>query len=211
MVGGVPPWDRNDERRHPILLLAALVFVMAVAVSCGGGSSPSQTPSPPPGSSASVTPAPGTPTPRSPDVPEGAAVLLSLGDYLQYGCCSGSQPDQQPAFATYLSDSLKRPLQYVTLAGDETATDFIAGVNGARPSQLDRAVSAIAQYQQSGHPVVAVLLSIGAKEFEALRRTCQAPCDNDFSRLLARYNEQMGVVYSRLNQALSTPTPILET
>ncbi len=197
------------QRTARVLALAVTAVLLAFSVSCGGGSSkPASSPSST--SEAGTTPE-ASPTPEAPKVQEGAAVYLSLGDYVQFGCCGDSQPTTPPAFAAYLSQRLARPVQYVTLAQDESAADFIAGVNGQRPSQLDRAVSAIKQYQAGGHPVVAITLSIGGRDFQQLSDSCMTDCGTQLLQFLERYREQLGLVYSRLNQALATATPILQT
>ncbi len=165
--------------------------VIFLAGACGGGGNPQ--------------PATATPSPAivAPPVAADAAVYLSLGDSTAGPCC--------PAFADFLAQKLNRNVQMVNLAGDESSVDFVAGVNHVRPSQLDKALAAIQQYAASGHPVVAVTLATGRKDFQQQVASCGDAtdvCREGFqSQFLAPFSERLGFIYKQL--AASAPsTPI---
>ena len=76
-------------------LIMAAGTVVTLAVGCGNEQEPSV------GSTPEGT--------LSPD----AAVYLSLGDSIQYGCCYPLDPERSahPVFASYLSERMNRPIQ----------------------------------------------------------------------------------------------------
>src|SRR2546422_244302 len=122
-------------------------------------------------------PLPGRPISTPPRAPSrsDAAVYLSLGDSIQYGCCLPQDPQASahPIFARYLEDKLNRPVDWVTLAGNDTTTEFVEGVGGVTPSQLDRALAAIEEYRREGRAIVAITLSIGGNDLLGLRAICR--------------------------------------
>lgn len=202
-----------------------------LSLACGDGSdrSPRATPAP----SATLRDFPfSTPEPRPrrplptglgsfdgntplPELPPDTAVYLSLGDSLQYGCCADPELSSHPLFADYLSQRLKRPVVWVSLAGNDTLVEFIGGAGGQTP-QLDRAVELLQRFRSEGRDVVAITLSIGGNDLLALRTQMgctgggRPECLEAFQEMLLRYPEQMEVVYSRLNAAKDPATPILQ-
>jgi hypothetical protein len=170
--------------------VAVALLALLLTGACGGSSNP--------------PPATATPSPviAVPQVTGDAAVYLSLGDSVAQGCC--------PAFADYLGRKLNRNVQMVNLAGDESSVDFVSGVNHARPSQLDKALAAIKQYAASGHPVVAVTLVTGGKDFQQQVASCgdaSDACRQAFqSQFLAPFNERLAFIFKQLSaSAPSTP------
>jgi len=105
------------------------------------------------------------PHPPTPILANDAAVYLSLGDSIQYGCCGDPLHSAHPTFARFLSERLERPVEWVTLAGNDTTNDFVG-------SQLDLAVAALERYRREGRPVVAITLSIGGNDLLALKPIC---------------------------------------
>ena len=214
-----------------LIVFAALALLATLA--CGGdnaGRAPTTAPAqltPTPREFPFSTPAPatrraGVPTgivsfgeTGVPAVPGDAAVYLSLGGSLQYGCCADPQLSSHPLFAQYLSQRLNRPVVWVSLAGNDTAVEFIDGVGG-NPPQLDRAVAALQEYRRQGRDVVAITLSIGGNDLLALRTGMgctgggRPECIDAFAQLLERYTKQMQLIYSRLNEAKDPRTPILQ-
>ena len=132
-------------------------------------------------------------------------MYLSLGDSIGQRCC--------PAFADYLARKLNRNVQTVNLAGDESSSDLITGVNHVRPSQLDIAVTAIQEYAAGGHPVVAVTLVTGLKDFELQVASCgeatNACREAMKSQFLTPFSERLGLIFSRLSSAATQAPPIL--
>jgi hypothetical protein len=125
-------------------------------------------------------------------------VYLALGDSQGKACCQD--------FAGFLAQKLGRPVQIVNLAGDESAVDFIVGVGRQKPSQLDRAVAAIREYEAQGHPVVAITFSLGRKDYESQVSGCPSPadatCQAAFQSVFLRpLEEQLDLIYSRLGQS----------
>lgn len=169
---------------------AVALLALLWAGACGGGSNPQP---------ATVSPSPVVSVPQ---VTGDVAVYLSLGDSVAEQCC--------PTFADYLSRKLNRNVQMVNLAGDESSVDFAAGVNHVRPSQLDKALAAIQQYAASGHPVVAVTLVTGRKDFQQQVASCgdaSDACRQAFqSQFLAPFNERLAFTIKQLSAAApSTP------
>jgi hypothetical protein len=210
----------------------AIVMTFGVlAAGCGGGSGE---PTPTPGASPTVTgqpetPTPGFPTPRdvppiratappSTPVPVGAAVYLSLGDSLQYGCCSPQIPEfsAHPAFAAFLSESLGRPVEWVTLAGNDTADEFVNGMGPGEAPQLERAVDLFQAYALEGRDVVAITLSIGGNDLIELQDLCEgrggsdSRCVNGFSEMMEQYRVQLFEIYGALNDVKQPLTPVMQ-
>jgi hypothetical protein len=149
-----------------------------------------------------------------PDLPDGAAVYLTLGDSLNYGCCADIQLSSHPRFAAYLSQKLNRQLVWVSLAGDGTLQTFLHGIAGDTP-QLDNAVSLLTRLREEGHDVVLISLSIGGNDLLALRDMgCtgggSAECLTAFSNLMNSYTTDMQTVYSKLNGAKDPATPVFQ-
>ncbi len=148
-------------------------------------------------------------------LPEGAAVYLSLGDSLNYGCCSDPDMSSHPRFAHYLSEKLNRQVVWVSLADNGTLRGFLRGEFGNRP-QLDVAEETIQRFREEGHDVVAITLSTGGNDVLALRYTgaggaaCAArpECVGGFGEILQSFPGDMYEVYTRLNAAKDDATPI---
>jgi lysophospholipase L1-like esterase len=168
------------------------------------------------------TPYPGVPTgyysPEGneplPEIPEGAAVYLSLGDSINYGCCADIQLSSHPRLAHYISQKLNRSVVWISLAGNGTLQTFLHGIAGQTP-QLDNAVSLLTRLRDEGHDVVLISLSIGGNDLLALRDMgCrgggQPQCLTAFSDLMNSYNADMQTVYSKLNEAKDPATPIFQ-
>ncbi len=149
-----------------------------------------------------------------PELPEGAAVYLSLGGSLNYGCCADIQLSSHPRLAHYLSQELNREVIWVSLAGNGTLQTFLHGIEGATP-QLDNAVSVLNQLQADGHDVVLISLSIGGNDLLVLRdQGCTGGGNPDclaaFSDLMNNYTTDMQTVYAKLNAAKDPATPIFQ-
>ena len=85
----------------------------------------------------------------------------------------------------------------MTLAGNDTTTQFIEGFGGTESPQLDRAVALLEEFAQQGRPVVAVTLSIGGNDLLEFGQSCSPgggpPCPDRYERfygLLERYRMQ---------------------
>ncbi|MCH7809962.1 MAG: hypothetical protein IH863_05210 [Chloroflexi bacterium] len=150
-----------------------------------------------------------------PALPEGAAVYLSLGDSLNWGCCFDPDLSSHPRFAHYLSEKLNRQVVWVSLAGNGTLDTFLNGSPDRRP-QLDVAEETIQRIREEGHDVVAITLSIGGNDVLALRgagpngAACAArpECVGGFAEILQSFPGDMYEVYSRLNAVKDDATPI---
>src|SRR2546422_82232 len=165
----------------------ALLLLMWVSLSCSSAAtnqSQSSTPGMPtlrstftPLLPSPARPVSGRPVSTPPTMPtrSDSAIYLSLGDSTQYGCCPPQDPQASahPIFARYLEQRLNRPVDWVTLAGNDTTTEFIEGVGGVTPSQLDRALAAIEEYRREGRAIVAITLSIGGNDLLGLRAICR--------------------------------------
>ena len=147
------------------------------------------------------------PHPSTPRLADDAAVYLSLGDSLQYGCCGDPLRSAHPIFARFLSERLNRPVEWVTLAGNDTTSEFIG-------SQLEVAVAALERYRREGRPVVAITLSIGGNDLLALKPICQGrgspECIDKFAQILERYRQEIDLIYRRLEQVKDPQTPIFQ-
>jgi len=150
-------------------------------------------------------------------LPEGAAVYLSLGDSLNFGCCSDRDLSSHPRLAHYLSEELNRQVVWVSLADAGTLDSFLNGWSGQR-SQLDVAEETIQRFREEGHDVVVITLSTGGNDVLDLRGRIidGAPCVGGarpecvagFAELLQSFPGDMYEVYSRLNAAKDNATPI---
>lgn len=218
-------------------LLPLLVLTM-IAAACGGSDGATPTPlqtiptERPTGHIPSVTPAefPNPPlesaTPRagvptgihSPDgvapvtISNDAAVYLSLGDSINYGCCADPNLSSHPLFAQYLSQQLNRPVVWVSLAGNGTLQDFL---HTGSPTQLERAEELLQTWRTEGRDVVAITLSIGGNDLLELRTkygcgSGSANCQTLFLEMLDTYQHDMLGVYQRLNEARDPNTPVLQ-
>lgn len=186
-------------------LLPLVLMALVLGLACGGDGAPSELRQTP------------LPTLQAGELQGEAAVYLSLGDSIQYGCCYPQNPQRSahPAFARYLSQRLNRPVEWVTLAGNDTTVEFINGIGDQLP-QLDRAVAVLEEYGRQGRDVVAITLSIGGNDLLGLRPVCQGrgggdpECLQAFTDLLDRYAVQLDLIYDRLNEAKDPHTPILQ-
>jgi len=180
--------------------------LLSLLAACGGGGDGSPTPSGSPGPTSVPTP---TPSPAAPEVESGVAVLIALGDSGTYACC-GTGLSAVQDLTTHVAEQLGRPVQLVSIQGAVSAQEFIAGAGG-EPSLLAQGASAIKQYQTSGHPVAAVVLSVGAADIDQLRKDCGRICQPQaLEELAVRYDEQLRVIYGRLNQAMTQAVPVLQ-
>jgi len=147
------------------------------------------------------------PHPPTPVLAAGAAVYLSLGDSIQYGCCGDPLCSAHPIFAQFLSERLNRPVEWVTLAGNDTTSEFVS-------SQLELAVAALEQYRLEGRPVVAITPSIGGNDLLELKPICQGranpECIDKFAQILERYRQQIDLILTRLGEATDAHTPIFQ-
>ncbi len=147
------------------------------------------------------------PHPPTPVLADDAAVYLSLGDSIQYGCCGDPLRSAHPIFARFLSERLNRPVEWVTLAGNDTTSEFIG-------SQLELAVAALEQYRREGRPVVAITLSIGGNDLLALKPICQGranpECIDKFAQILEGYRQEIDLIFRRLEEAKDPHTPIFQ-
>ena len=145
------------------------------------------------------------PHPPTPVLAGDAAVYLSLGDSIQYGCCGDPLRSAHPIFARFLSERLKRPVEWVSVAGNDTMSEFIG-------SQLEVAVAILAQYRREGRPVVAITLSIGGNDLLELKPICQGrgspECIDKFAQILERYRKDIDLVLRRLEEAKDPHTPL---
>jgi len=143
---------------------------------------------------------------------ESAAVYLSLGDSIQYGCCDDPKRSSGELFRQYLSQRLNRSVECVTLAGNDTADEFISGLRGQTP-QLDRAVAALEGWRREGRPVVAITLSIGGNDLVEMGRECheqgKESCPDLYGTARAQYIQQLPLILQRLNDAKDPRTPLL--
>ncbi|MEX0684337.1 MAG: SGNH/GDSL hydrolase family protein [Dehalococcoidia bacterium] len=151
-----------------------------------------------------------------PQLPEGAAVYLSLGDSLNWGCCDDPEFSSHPRFAHWLSERLNREVVWVSLAGNGTLRSFLKGEPGASRPQLDVAEEVIADLRAGGHDVVAITLSIGGNDFLELRTNLgcggvpRPECQEAFTQILLDYPGKMQEVYARLNAAKDPATPVFQ-
>jgi hypothetical protein len=145
------------------------------------------------------------------DIPADAAVYLSLGDSINFGCCADPNLSSHPLFAQYLSQQLNRPVVWVSLAGGGTLQDFL---HAGSPTQLERAEELLGQWRTEGRGVVAIALSIGGNDLLVLRTNgCTGGggnCETLFQQMLDTYQHDMLGVYERLNAAKDPSTPILQ-
>ena len=179
--------------RYIALLLAGIAIAIAACGDDGDAPTPSPserpifvplaTPEPFPNNTPdNRTPYPGVaPGIRGPDLlaqlPEGAAVYLSLGDSLNFGCCSDRDLSSHPRLAHYLSEELNRQVVWVSLADAGTLDSFLNGWSGQR-SQLDVAEETIQRFREEGHDVVVITLSTDGNDVLDLRGRIidGAPC-----------------------------------
>jgi lysophospholipase L1-like esterase len=151
-----------------------------------------------------------------PELPPGAAVYLSLGDSLNWGCCDDPDLSSHPRLAHYLSERLNREVVWVSLAGNGTLRTFRNGSQAGRRPQLDAAEEVLARLREEGHDVVAITLSIGGNDVLELRTVqgcvggARPDCVEGFQNLLTSYPGDMREVYDRLNAAKDPATPIFQ-
>ena len=150
-----------------------------------------------------------------PDLPEGAAVYLSLGDSINWGCCDDPNLSSHPRFAAYLSERLNREVVWLSLAGNGTLRGFLNGELGNRP-QLDVAEETIETLREDGHEVVAITLSTGGNDILELRNNMgctgggRPECLDAFTDLMVDFVPRMYEIYSRLNGVKDEATPFLQ-
>ncbi len=176
--------------------LAAATLCIAMAAGCGGKGTPSA-------ASRVATPEPSAGT--------GEAVYLSIGDSIQYGCCHDPKQSSGELFRAYLEQRLGRPVEWVTVAGNDTADTFIHGLNGGVP-QMQRALDALAQFKREGRPVVAITMSIGGNDYVEVGQRCAdvtSTCDQAFADVLARMKPELTAIYTAIDDAKDPSTPLL--
>lgn len=143
-------------------------------------------------------------------VAAGDAVYLSIGDSIQYGCCHDPKQSAGELFRAYLEQRLHRPVEWITVAGNDTADTFIHGVNGAVP-QMQRVRDALATFKRDGRPVVAITMSIGGNDYVEVGERCggsSPSCPQVFDDVLARMKPELPVIYTAINQAKDEHTPL---
>jgi lysophospholipase L1-like esterase len=171
--------------------LAVLLALAIGAAACAGGER-SATTSPPAATAA------------------GDAVYLSIGDSIQYGCCHDPKQSAGELFRAYLEQRLHRPVEWITVAGNDTADTFIHGVNGAVP-QMQRAMDALAAFKRDGRPVVAITMSIGGNDYVEVGERCggsSPSCPQVFADILARMKPELPAIYTAINDARPSGTPV---
>jgi len=186
--------------------LAVLLALAIGAAACAGGER-SATTSPSAAASAAATTASSIPTAA---VAAGDAVYLSIGDSIQYGCCHDRTQSAGELFRAYLEQRLHRPVEWVTVAGNDTADTFIHGVSGAAP-QMQRALEALAAFKREGRPVVAITMSIGGNDYVEVGERCggsSPSCPQVFDDILARMKPELPVIYTAINQAKDEHMPL---
>jgi hypothetical protein len=181
--------------------ICALLLIAFSSAACGGSEDSragapavSQTASP----TVSATPAASSRT----------AIYLSIGDSIQYGCCHDPKQSAGELFRAYLEQRLRRPVEWVTVANDDTADTFIHGMNGAEP-QMQRAVDVLSSARRDGRPVVAITMSIGGNDYvEVGARCANPPCVQLFNEILDRMRRQLPLIYRTINDAKDPRTPL---
>jgi hypothetical protein len=150
-----------------------------------------------------------------PELPAGAAVYLTLGDSVQWGCCDDPNFSSHPRFAAYLSQRLNRQVVWLSLASNGTLRGFLGGELGNRP-QLEVAEETIAALRRDGHDVVLISLSTGGNDILELRTNMgctgggRPDCIQAFTGLMVDFGPQMQEIYSRLNAVKHPATPIFQ-
>lgn len=181
-------------RLAPLLLAAALTA--AVLTACGG---------------ARISTSKQTGATAVPQVMQGTAVYLSLGDSIQYGCCGDRARSSGELFRQYLEQSLRRPVEWVTIAESPTSDQFIQDL-------LPRAEALIALRRQQDRPVVAITMDVGGIDLGSLtdpatgERCAVSPsdaCRPLVQAALARLRLNYDEILSRLIAAKDPATPIL--
>lgn len=171
--------------------------LLAVAIGACGGATP-------------IATEVASPTPSATPIPP-TAVYLSIGDSIQYGCCRDPSRSASELFRLYLEQRLHRSVEWVTVAGNDTADTFIHGVNGGVP-QLQRALDALAAFKREGRPVVAITMSIGGNDYVEVGERCggssSPACQQAFADILARMKPELAVIYQAISDAKPSNTPL---
>ena len=142
--------------------------------------------------------------------PAPIAVYLSIGDSIQYGCCHDPKQSAGELFRAYLEQRLHRPVEWITVAGNDTADTFINGQGDAEP-QMRRALDALAAFKREGRPVVAITMSIGGNDYVEVGVRCGGstpPCPQIFDDILARMKPELPLIYKAINDAKDPRTPL---
>jgi hypothetical protein len=189
----------NARARRAALAAGAVVAAFAVACSGGNGDGGAGGPA-----ATSVALVQATPSVAAP------AVYLSIGDSIQYGCCHDPKQSSGELFRAYLEQRLNRPVEWVTVAGNDTADTFLHGFGGHEP-QIDRAVEALSRFRREGRPVVAITMSIGGNDYVEVGERCAADaslCPQVFADILARMRPQLPQIYTAIDAAKDPATPL---
>ena len=188
------PWVRAPFRPTALGLLAVMLVTSGGSSACSGSGRSSPTPT-----ATRVAPPP-------------LAVYLSIGDSIQYGCCHDPKRSSGELFRAYLEQRLHRPVEWVTVAGNDTADTFIHDRSGGK-SQLERAVDALARFQREGRPVVAITMSIGGNDYVEVGTRCgpSPPCPQIFDDILGRMKPELPVIYAAIAAAKDPRTPLFLT
>jgi hypothetical protein len=137
------------------------------------------------------------------------AVYLSIGDSIQYGCCADPARSAGELFRQYLSTRLNRPVEWVTVADNSTAREFIQGTTDTTP-QLERAVQTMNELQAAGRPIVAITMSIGGNDYVEVGERCPSPpCTEIFLDILQRMKGDLARIYPAIVAAKPASTPLL--
>jgi hypothetical protein len=138
-----------------------------------------------------------------------SAVYLSIGDSIQYGCCANRQRSAGELFRRYLEERLNRPVEWITVAGNDTAWEFIRGIDDGEP-QLDRAVAKMRELEAAGRPIVAITMSIGGNDYVEVGERCGTPpCTALFVEILERMKADLEQIYPVIAEAKPAGTPLM--
>jgi lysophospholipase L1-like esterase len=170
------------------MLRSTLLATLLIAAACGGDNDGDPVPS--------LTPA------ASP------AVYLSIGDSIQYGCCADTARSAGPIFRDFLASELDRPVEWITTAGNDTANEFVSGLDDQRP-QLERAVEMLQELRGQDRDVVAITMSIGGNDYIEVGEGCpQPPCLERFTEILERMRGDLETIYATIVAAKDASTPL---
>ena len=187
-------YDTTMGRLTGICALLAIAFL---PVACGGGED-----------NRTGTPAVSQTTSPTAAATAKTGIYLSIGDSIQYGCCHDPKQSAGELFRAFLEQKLRRPVEWVTVAANDTADSFIKGAPGVRP-QLLRATDALAAFRQQGRPVVAITMSIGGNDYvEVGTRCANPPCVQVFNEILGRMKPQLPIIYRAIKDAKDPATPL---
>lgn len=95
------------------------------------------------------------------------------------------------------------------MAGNDTAREFIQGLNGEQP-QLDRAVEMLRVLSDERRPIAAITMSIGGNDYVEVGERCASqPCTGLFLEILERMKADLERIYPDLVAAKPPDTPLM--